>query len=76
MNRRQKGLPPPIWDEIMDSSYRVQLEIVSMDDYSMEGESKEEKLRILNTLLNHFVKLEEYETCGELKKQIDKLSLQ
>lgn len=82
MNRRQRNQPPINWDEIReemaDSHYRVQLELVSMDDYSMihqsdGSDSIDDKMETLTDLLNYFVKVEEYEICSELKKQIDKL---
>lgn len=78
MNRRQRNLPPINWEEIMDSHFRVQLEMVSMDDYSMIHQSDssdtiDDKMETLTDLLNYFIKVEEYEICSELKKQIDKL---
>ena len=82
MNRRQRNQPPINWDEIReemtDSHFRVQLELVSMDNYSMihqsnSSDTMDDKIETLTELLNYFVKVEEYEICGELKKQIDKL---
>lgn len=82
MNRRQRNAPQPDWDkireEMADSHYRVQLELLSMDNYSMihqidEDDSIDETMEMLTELLNYFIKVEEYEICSELKKQIDKL---
>jgi hypothetical protein len=81
MNRRQRNQPPINWDEIreemMDSHFRVQLELVSMDNYSMihrdSSDTIDDKMETLTDLLNYFIKVEEYEICSELKKQIDKL---
>jgi hypothetical protein len=81
MNRRQRNQPPINWDEIReemtDSHFRVQLELVSMNDYSMihrdSSDTIDDKMETLTELLNYFVKVEEYEICSELKKQIDKL---
>jgi hypothetical protein len=81
MNRRQRNQPRINWDEIreemMDSHFRVQLELVSMDNYSMihrdSSDTIDDKMETLTDLLNYFIKVEEYEICSELKKQIDKL---
>ena len=55
-----------ILSRAMWETYRV----MKKDDFKFEGYTKDDIDMVINSILPYFEKIEEYEICNEIKKQL------